>query len=394
MPDAKRHHFVPQFYLRRFASSPQIEGETPDHLPRSICCYNKKRRMLIERASIRGQCAIDNFYGWHECAERTLGMIEGEIATLLRRITEQNRLPDFDSDSWNDLLVFIALQLARTKLSGDGSDAIGDYTAKLMAQGHPEFDGVDLSNVEVRSQYPAAIPIKVALESYPLIRSLDGALIINNTPMPFWCSDNPVIRYNSSMSHILDHGVIGLDCKGLQIIFPIDPSRAIYLFDPGVYRRPSNTGIRKIGIADAAQINMISYMQAGENIYFRDLTSGPFAVEVSAITEKYLPYKRVVFRESQAIDHDDDTSSSIIHQFRTQPPIEALFTFSRHEKGSLSWVNQARSHITTNDPAAHTKIDAFRFPDRACFRPQLTGRNLTVGIRRLQRLVNDTGTRS
>jgi hypothetical protein len=193
------------------------------------------------------------------------------------------------------------------------------------------------------------------------------------------------------MSHIMDHGTIGLDCKGLQILFPIDPSRAIYLFDPSVYRRPSNTGMRKVGIVDAAQINIISYMQADENIYFRDLAGARFAAEVSSIAEKYIPYERVVFRESLAVDHDDDTSSSIIHQFHTQPPIEASFTFSRHQKGSLSWINQARSRMTMPGPAANTKIETFRFPEPARSRPQLAGRNLTVGLRSLQRLANDVG---
>jgi hypothetical protein len=81
MPDNKRHHYVPRFYLKRFS---------PDE--RYLSLYNIKRKIVIPNAKLYEQCAKNYFYGKTPEAEKALGGAEGEIANLFRMI-DQAQLP-------------------------------------------------------------------------------------------------------------------------------------------------------------------------------------------------------------------------------------------------------------------------------------------------------------
>ena len=77
----KNHHFVPQFYLRRFS---------PDG--RSVATLILNEIRVVEKASIRNQCQKEYFYG-KGAAEEGFQLLEGDIATVLRTMENVRRFP-------------------------------------------------------------------------------------------------------------------------------------------------------------------------------------------------------------------------------------------------------------------------------------------------------------
>jgi hypothetical protein len=318
MSKPKRHHYVPQFYLRRFSDS-----------GRFIECFVKNNRRMIPKAPIRGQCAINNFYSWNEEVESSLGFVEGRAASIFRTIDQECSLPPRDSFLWTELLTFIALQSSRTQLSGQDSDDLADYYGKLIVQMNPNYEGQDLSNIKIGARFPAALPMQAALNSLPYIEKLGRCLLRNNTNIPFFSSDNPVVFYNSRFSHLHDIGVIGISSHGLQIFYPISPNLTIFLFDPDAYKIPSNTETKFLRASDVNQINLLQYMWSGKVIFPGKSGQLPLLTQMSKICDDYLPFKRSVTIESEIVPNKEGGGRSLLLSFRAHNPIETQFEFIR-----------------------------------------------------------------
>jgi hypothetical protein len=72
MPDNKKHHYVPQLYLRRFS-----------HDEKSVPTFIIKSSMVIPNAPIKTQCYRDYFYGQEPDFEHVLGIAEGRVELTL-----------------------------------------------------------------------------------------------------------------------------------------------------------------------------------------------------------------------------------------------------------------------------------------------------------------------
>jgi hypothetical protein len=91
----KNHHFVPQFYLRRFGAD------------RFVALYNIARGQHVPRASIAGQCQRPYLYGKDQVIEKALCELEGAAARIIADIVErhssrqnyQRRMPPFCASS-------------------------------------------------------------------------------------------------------------------------------------------------------------------------------------------------------------------------------------------------------------------------------------------------------
>jgi hypothetical protein len=83
MPENKRQHFVPQFYLRQFSGP---GGGT-------IGVFNLKSGRFITPAKLKSQAAQSWLYGADGEAERHFSVIEGAAAGALRRIVSTGRPP-------------------------------------------------------------------------------------------------------------------------------------------------------------------------------------------------------------------------------------------------------------------------------------------------------------
>ncbi|UUZ55145.1 DUF4238 domain-containing protein [Massilia sp. H-1] len=169
MSDRKNHHFVPQFYFRRFSA----DGK-------SVCAMTKATGRLIAQAPIKSQASKNNFYGTPE-VENVLSEIEGECSKTLRTLTDLADPAMLDNEDVSRLLLYIALQRSRTmsaRMNGqnfqdkmarlqlevelNNSTEIDDDTKKLMLE-NLEHIGVD----PVQAQ---RLQMSIAVEAMPRTR--------------------------------------------------------------------------------------------------------------------------------------------------------------------------------------------------------------------------------
>ncbi len=126
MSEPKRHHYVPQFYLRFFARGKMLHGKRPDGS--SFC------------TSVKSVC-----FAWHENTLLTQGAnpdvrIEehyGRIETAVcNAMVASQRNPVLTDDHWSLLREFVALQLARSRERVDARNQEGrDYLERLREAG-------------------------------------------------------------------------------------------------------------------------------------------------------------------------------------------------------------------------------------------------------------------
>lgn len=122
MADNKNHHYVPQFYFRRFSQ----DGK-------SVCALIRKAGKLIKSASIGDQASKDWFYG-NQTIEQELGKIEGQCATALNALSEQRNPALLDWADANLVLIWIAMQRSRTEAARQGSRESNNILFRLQLE--------------------------------------------------------------------------------------------------------------------------------------------------------------------------------------------------------------------------------------------------------------------
>ena len=151
MPDNKKHHYVPRFYLKNFSEN-----------KRSICVFNIKNEKFIENGSLKSQCYIDYFYGEENTFEKALSKIEGEMANIFRNIIEQELVPPHFNNEYLSIIYFILIQQARTKYAVDSINEMFDKFFKHVYKNQEE----ELEKVNIKVEECGQFSIKQNLSHY------------------------------------------------------------------------------------------------------------------------------------------------------------------------------------------------------------------------------------
>src|SRR5438093_12750475 len=116
MPNNKKHHYVPKFYLKRFSVTES----------RSINIFNIPSRRSILDGNLGNQCYSNRYYGPTPVVENALSRIEGEAARVIAEIESSRQLPESNTADHFILISFVVFQAARTKASGEAADEMAD----------------------------------------------------------------------------------------------------------------------------------------------------------------------------------------------------------------------------------------------------------------------------
>jgi len=264
MPANKKHHYVPRFYLKRFAS----DGK-------SVCLYNFRLARAITNANLNNQCYRDYMYGKQGEHEQRLSQLEGAFAQLLRNMLPSCNLPPPMSPDHESLCILTLLQYSRTAYTADAMDEMADGMWKAILSKDSRIDPAMLSKVRIVNTDPANFTVATMLRLYHLIMDLRYRLLVAPSGTEFITSDNPVVKYNQLMEFERLGSSTGLASKGLQIFFPLSPSHMLCFYDPAVYACEPRKSVQ-IAITsskDMDQLNALQVASALENVYY----SGPAA---------------------------------------------------------------------------------------------------------------------
>ncbi len=104
MPANKNHHYVPQMYMRLFAHP----GDN------RIGVFVLEKAKFIPKAPIGGQASRDYFYGKNPALEKALGRLESCMSKIFSDAVKNYRLPLLGSYDHEFLVLYLAMQHART----------------------------------------------------------------------------------------------------------------------------------------------------------------------------------------------------------------------------------------------------------------------------------------
>jgi hypothetical protein len=119
MPQNKRHHYVPRFYLKRFTTD-----------ERFINLYNIKSARKISNGKLKHQCYRDYLYGKDGPIEKALSDIEGEVSDLLKKIDDYVSPPRAGTMEQFTLLVHLLVQHGRTIYAAETINEMFDKATK------------------------------------------------------------------------------------------------------------------------------------------------------------------------------------------------------------------------------------------------------------------------
>jgi hypothetical protein len=302
MPKTK-HHYVPQFYLRYFASDRLVRPK-----PRQINVYNIQSHQLILNAGLKDQCYSRRFYGKTDDLENSLAVFEGWAAWLLRRIQRWNQLPPKAYDAYAILLTFVVFQSLRTKRHVDLQNQMFDGFWKavleedidhlkqedweeILGEGKSPPTKEDLAKVKIGLTDGAAVSFAALKDDHiQLIDDLVPHLVVLPAHRRLITSDNPVVCYNQYFQSLKGIYNIGLASAGLQLFLPLSPHSLLVMYDGDKYKASGARDVTNdITERDLDFLNLLQCINADENVYFADEAEASRVRRVAIDAEKFRP---------------------------------------------------------------------------------------------------------
>ena len=333
MATRKNHHFVPQFYFRRFSS----DG-------RSICALMRGTGHVVRRASIKGQASKDWFYGSVE-AESALSEIEGHCSAALRELAALKDPTQLSAEHIEGLLIHLTLQRSRTEAARVAGQPIHDKMAQLVVEmGASNADGLSddqraliLDNLDSWQADPVAaqgLEMATAMQSAEALSDLRPLLLVNTTNRPFIFGDAPVVFYNPYCRDVTLRGVLGFASPGLLVILPLDSRTCFLLVDAEVYRvrASANNRVSVRDLRDVAALNKLQLHAASGCVYFEEERFSGYVKALWAEEHKRLTKHAGSVAQAPGFDAQTrEPLGEIVHAFQPQLAYRPLLSFLKHE---------------------------------------------------------------
>jgi hypothetical protein len=274
MAERVNQHYVPQFYFRHFSNNRN-----------SINTVLVRDGRVFVNAPIKGQCSKKNFYGSKEL-EAQFAQIKLRHCNAIRAALEVANIASaefFSVEEFTSFFDAIVFQRGRTAAEvAKHAPAIEKmllfkFRKHLETTQDEEFlkkfdETLAAGKMTITESTASAVGrnLSVMLQNAPLIRDLSLCFIRNRTDYPFIFSDSPVVFYNSYAKPVKNRGVIGLQCPGLQIFYPLDPWTSVMLFDPKRYYGPFREYMQYDAHqrSDISKLNALQMHHALNAVYF------------------------------------------------------------------------------------------------------------------------------
>jgi hypothetical protein len=246
---SKVQHYVPQFLLRNFGNGKKDQ----------IWVYDKSsdRAFPTNAKNVASESRFYDFEveGEQASLEPWLSDLENHAKSVISTILQADSLIALTDGQRHTLASFLAVQLTRTKTFREEWNSLPrilrEHLEKSGAQVAPGSQAEQLLRqvTENESKEQTARIILGAPATYSAtLLAKDWVLAATTRRHPFVLSDNPLVRQNmNSRSH---RGNLGLATEGIEIYFPLSPTRALALWCPtisGLVHRAANSLTRRHG---------------------------------------------------------------------------------------------------------------------------------------------------
>ncbi len=254
MSETKKQHYVPRFYLKRFANKEN-----------KFFVYDFEKSKLISNNPIpyEDQCYKKYFYGEDGVLESALAEKEGNWATVIEKIVCESKLSD---EEISMLKEFILFQKQRTNDENNHSieqkaSVIKESVKLLCYQKGWEFDEDTIAYCDKKAREDASPAENVVIASNMLkyIDDLEILIVHYNTTNKLLTSDSPVVTLNPFTEFM----GFGYDCIGVSFLMPITPEYLVILYDSDFYTKFKNkTYVESDNEEEVKSINMYELIHA------------------------------------------------------------------------------------------------------------------------------------
>jgi hypothetical protein len=289
----KKHHYVPHFYLKHFASNPH-----------RINILNLKDYQAYRDGPLKAQCYRTHLYGLDDSLEKLIGSLETLVAPTIQSIIQHSRLPSRFTPEHDNLLQFLALQMMRTPAVIEKvTQSVEQTRANLLSSYggiSPQLD----RQLTVGPNEAARLALGHFREVCRCFGGLQFQLLINGTQQAFITSDNPAFKYNHYCETIKGHGMLGASQSGFMLFTPLSPRHLILLYDKETYKcmHIHHDVISTANAADICQLNKMQVVNADCNLLFSDWSESGDIATLARKHASLRKQKKMVVRELLPVD--------------------------------------------------------------------------------------------
>lgn len=255
MNEPKRHHYVPQFYLKNFADSAE-----------RIWVYDRKTKEYRHQ-NVKDTALKNHYYRvekggkYHTEVEKLLSEIEGLAAAAILKL--ENHEPLTENDRLH-ICLFVALQKTRVPDFEKGTnemeekmyrritkelfssvevaeEAINKYKDEVAAIGGGSVDAQQLFEFVQEDRYRVEIPrqntiramLKIADHLMPYFMQMDWILLRAADGAAFITTDNPFTIFPPAWYNPNSFLGVGVLTRGAKKSVPLSPKSALFFLDRG-----------------------------------------------------------------------------------------------------------------------------------------------------------------
>jgi len=331
----RRHHYVPQFYLKAFRSR-----------PKRINIFNLKQGRAIQDASLRDQCHSHRLYGESDDLEDAFAEMEGRAAPVIHKVASTQRPPEIGTTDYQNFLSFVTLQILRTTAARNRVQRSSVAFARKVFDDAPPPVGFVPNEAQ-----SMALSLSTLQHMSRALHGLRVHVITAPSGGAFITCDNPAYRYNLYCEGVRCQGVTGALCRGLQVFLPVSPLVSVLLFDGGVYK------VGRRGVAPSSQaterdlelLNTIQLLAAADNAYFADWGSSPGIQRLAKAVQEERGRNRLRLMEASEVGNE---RSSLIHQYEEMPDLNLRLSFVSLRRDVRRVPLEARVRLLRKKPPA------------------------------------------
>lgn len=228
---AKVQHYVPQFLLRKFGNGKKDQLHVFDKQTGRSFSTNARN---IASESRFYDCQIG---GIKATMEPFLSSLESATKPLFEKLLAADSIETLGAEERFQICKFFAVQFTRTKAFREQSRALTQMLSeklKSMATTPESLESMKdyiTSPDENQIKIESALMISGAVNNYAqYFANKTWHLLSTSKKVPFFISDNQISLQN--MTEMKLRGNLGLNVPGIEIYFPLSPTRALAMWCP------------------------------------------------------------------------------------------------------------------------------------------------------------------
>jgi len=223
-------HYVPQFLLRSFASSPS---------GKQIYVFDKAKERSFS-SSIEKVASARAFYDFEvngvvDSIDPLLGKLERVTSAVIKNITQVRSLRNLSTSARTLVALFAVVQMLRTEAQRKQSKALIDDlhdAIKRAGWNTDKVEGFDfLDEEEVRVSSITSLR-ELARDLLPHLVNKDWVLYRAPQGSSLYISDNPVALFNLNQDPV--RSTLGLRVPGIQLYLPLSSDLCLRFLCPTI----------------------------------------------------------------------------------------------------------------------------------------------------------------